>query len=76
MLAAALGRSAVQVNKVISKFQADGLIRVGYDWLQVINPEALRSLSGMTGISHGPSGDNENTSGNFSEFPLREVVTR
>lgn len=49
MLAAALGRSAVQVNKVISRFQADGLIRVGYDWLEVIDLDALRSISGISG---------------------------
>ena len=48
MLAAALGRSTVQVNKVISKFQSDGLIRVGYDWLEVVDPEGLQSLTGMT----------------------------
>lgn len=49
MLAAALGRSAVQVNKVLSRFQADGLIRVGYDWLELIDHEGLRSLSGVSG---------------------------
>ena len=49
MLAAALGRSAVQVNKVISRFQADGLIRVGYDWLEVIDLDALRAISGISG---------------------------
>jgi len=48
MLAASLGRSTVQVNKVLSKFQTDGLIRVGYDWLEIMDPIALRSLSGMT----------------------------
>ena len=48
MLAASLGRSTVQVNKVLSKFQTDGLIRVGYDWLEVVDPAALQSLSGMT----------------------------
>ena len=47
MLAAALGRSTVQVNKVISKFQTDGLIRVGYDWLEVVDPAGLQSLTGM-----------------------------
>ena len=47
MLAAALGRSAVQVNKVMSKFQLEGLIRVGYDWLEVVEPEALRALAGL-----------------------------
>jgi len=48
MLASALGRSTVQVNKVISKFQTDGLIRVGYDWLEVVDPAGLQSLTGMT----------------------------
>jgi CRP-like cAMP-binding protein len=48
MLAASLGRSTVQVNKVLSKFQTDGLIRVGYDWLEVVDPTGLQSLSGMT----------------------------
>jgi hypothetical protein len=48
MLAASLGRSTVQVNKVLSKFQADGLIRVGYDWLEIVDPIGLQSLSGMT----------------------------
>lgn len=52
-IAASLGRSTVQVNKVMSKFQADGLIRIGYDWVQVIDPDALRSLSGLTTISGG-----------------------
>ena len=53
MLAAALGRSAVQVNKVISKLQTDGLVRVGYDWIEVIAPDALRSLSGLTELRGG-----------------------
>lgn len=48
MLAASLGRSAVQVNKVMSRFQAEGLIRVGYDWLEVVEPEALRALAGVS----------------------------
>ena len=48
VLAAALGRSTVQVNKVISKFQTDGLIRVGYDWIEVVDSEGLHSLTGMT----------------------------
>ena len=47
VLASALGRSLVQVNKVMSKFQADGLIRVGFDWLEVIEPEKLQAVSGM-----------------------------
>lgn len=55
LLAAALGRSAVQINKVIKKFQADGLIRVGYDWIQVIDPVALRSLSGLQDFELAPS---------------------
>jgi CRP-like cAMP-binding protein len=55
MLAAALGRSAVQVNKVISKFQTDGLIRVGYDWLQILDLAGLESLSGLSGKDFGAS---------------------
>ena len=51
ILAAALGRSTVQVNKVISKFQADGLIRVGYDWLEVVDSERLQLLTGMNAPS-------------------------
>ena len=47
MLAAALGRSTVQVNKVISRFQTEGLIRVGYDWIEVVDPAGLQSLTGM-----------------------------
>ena len=47
MMASALGRSAVQVNKVIGQFQADGLIRVGFDWLEIVEPAKLHSLSGM-----------------------------
>ena len=30
----------------ISKLQADRLIRVGYDWIEIIDPARLRSLSG------------------------------
>jgi CRP-like cAMP-binding protein len=48
VLASALGRSAVQVNKVMSKLQADGIIRVGYDWIQIVDPQALRHLTGMS----------------------------
>lgn len=48
MLAASLGRSAVQVNKVMRKFQFEGLIRIGYDWLTVVEPEALRALAGVS----------------------------
>jgi CRP-like cAMP-binding protein len=47
MLASALGRSPVQVNKVICKLQEDGLIRVGFDWLEVIDPEKLQGRSGI-----------------------------
>jgi CRP-like cAMP-binding protein len=48
MLASALGRSTVQVNKVMSKFQADGMIRVGFDWLEVVEPDRLQSLAGVS----------------------------
>jgi hypothetical protein len=48
MLASALGRSAVQVNKIIGQFQTQGLVTVGYDWMQLHAPERLQSLAGMT----------------------------
>ena len=54
VLAASLGRSAVQVNKVMSKFQLEGLIRVGYDWLEVVEPEALRALAGVSNQKAAP----------------------
>ncbi len=47
MLASALGRSPVQVNKVMCQFQEDGLIRVGFNWLEVTEPEKLQALSGL-----------------------------
>lgn len=48
VLASALGRSTVQINKIIKQFQADGLLSVGYDWLQLNDPERLQMLSGLT----------------------------
>jgi CRP-like cAMP-binding protein len=47
MLGSALGRSSVQVSKIMCKFQADGLIRVGFDWLEVREPAKLQSLAGI-----------------------------
>ena len=55
VLASALGRSTVQVNKVISLFQADGLVRVGYNWIEVLQPEKLQSLSGIAPRQAGRS---------------------
>lgn len=47
-LARALGRSPVQINKVINQFQAGGLLKVGYDWVEMRDPTALQTLSGLT----------------------------
>lgn len=47
VLASALGRSPVQVNKVMSQFQAAGLITVGYDWIDMLEPERLALLTGL-----------------------------
>jgi CRP-like cAMP-binding protein len=55
VLASALGRSTVQVNKIIHQFQDQGLLTVGYDWLEVHEPEKLRTMSGMTHSLLGPS---------------------
>ena len=54
MIAAALGRSTVQISKVISQFQSVGIIKVGYDWLEITDPERLRFLSGLTPASDSP----------------------
>ena len=48
VLASALGRSPVQVNKVMSQFQAAGLIGVGYDWIDVLEPQKLALLTGLS----------------------------
>lgn len=48
VLARALGRSPVQINKIINQFQADGLVRIGYNWVDVLQPEALRKAAGVT----------------------------
>ncbi len=47
VLARSLGRSTVQINKIINQFQAEGLLKVGYDWVDVLQPEALRNVAGM-----------------------------
>ncbi|MEO6360881.1 MAG: helix-turn-helix domain-containing protein [Sphingomicrobium sp.] len=47
VLASALGRSTVQVNKIINQFQVDGLLAVGYDWLKLRDPDGMRGLAGM-----------------------------
>jgi hypothetical protein len=48
VLARALGRSTVQVNKVIKQFQSDGLLSVGFDWIEMHDVEQLRKMGGMT----------------------------
>jgi CRP-like cAMP-binding protein len=53
MLASALGRSTVQINKIINQFQTSGLLAVGYDWLQLCDPDGMLELAGMPhSISH------------------------
>lgn len=42
-----LGRSSVQINKVVRQLQATGILSIGYDWVEVLNPEALEQLSGF-----------------------------
>ncbi|GAC1577272.1 MAG: hypothetical protein NVS3B5_09320 [Sphingomicrobium sp.] len=53
VLACALGRSAVQINKVMSHFQAKKLIRVGYDWIDMLEPEKLASYTGLAPRNSG-----------------------
>jgi hypothetical protein len=48
ILASALGRSTVQINKIIHQLQHKGLLAVGYDWIELRDPEKLRELGGMT----------------------------
>lgn len=55
VLARSLGRSTVQVNKIINQFQADGLLKVGYDWVDVLQPGALRKAAGITHSVRDPS---------------------
>ena len=40
---------------LIKKFQADGLLRVGYDWVEVLQPDALRTAAGITHSARGRS---------------------
>ena len=48
ILARSIGRSTVQVNKVINQFQVNGLLKVGYDWVEVLQPEGLKAAAGLT----------------------------
>jgi CRP-like cAMP-binding protein len=48
VLASALGRSTVQVNKIMSRLHDQGLLEVGYDWIQLRDPEKLRAMAGLT----------------------------
>jgi CRP-like cAMP-binding protein len=47
VMASSLGRSTVQINKVMTSFQTSGLIRVGYNWLEVVEPQKLHSMCGL-----------------------------
>lgn len=55
VLARSLGRSSVQINKIINQFQADGILKIGYDWVDVLRPEALRAVAGGARSTQGPS---------------------
>lgn len=55
VLARSLGRSTVQINKIINQFQADGMLKVGFDWVDVLQPEALRKAAGVTHSARRPS---------------------
>ena len=55
VLARSLGRSTVQINKIINQFQTDGVLKVGYDWVEVLQPDALRKAAGITHSARGPS---------------------
>ena len=48
VLARSLGRSTVQVNKVIKQFQTEGMLSVGFDWIEMHDVERLRALCGMS----------------------------
>ena len=48
VLARALGRSTVQVNKVINQFQVSGVLKIGYDFVEVHQPAALQALAGLS----------------------------
>lgn len=48
VLASALGRSTVQINKIMNQLQGQGVLAVGYDWLELREPEKLRELAGLT----------------------------
>lgn len=47
VLGRALGRSTVQINKVINQFQVSGLVKVGYDWVEILQPTELRTMAGL-----------------------------
>lgn len=51
----ALGRSTVQINKIINQFQVNGLIKVGYDWVEMLLPERLQAMAGLAHSIHRPA---------------------
>lgn len=48
VMGSALGRSSVQINKVIRQFQAEGVLRVGYDWIEVLDAKELERHAGFS----------------------------
>ena len=71
VIASALGRSTVQINKIIQQFQADGLLTVGYDWIGLRDKKRLCELAGM---SHTAFGARHSASTNEHEEALRPEI--
>lgn len=55
VLGRALGRSTVQINKIINQFQVNGFIKVGYDWVEMLLPEKLHAMAGLAHSINRPA---------------------
>ena len=55
VIARSLGRSSVQIHKIINRFQADGMLKIGFNWVDILQPEALRDTAGLTHNRQPPS---------------------
>jgi hypothetical protein len=38
----------VQINKIIRQLHDQGLLDVGYDWIELRDPEKLRAMAGLS----------------------------
>lgn len=47
VLGRSLGRSSVQINKVVRRLQGSRVLSIGYDWVDVLDPEGLEQFSGF-----------------------------